>query len=752
MPLQQHLQVPETGRQAKKIEGMLSNLAHSLKGKFADYKSARYDKEREWESAIKQYEGEWDSDDLEKIQRALSHDTGTTQPISVNITRSKTNIAIARMKDIQFPTGGDFNFFLRPAPLSPLQKAMAQMDKPTPDMMTAAAERGVGPEEIPPPSQMVQEQVELNIERAPHMERKLRSRMIVAEYGRKARLAIEDLCIKGTAVIKGPTIQNKKYRHYESQMTSDGDEIQALQESFEAEPSVERVDPLYFFPDPSARLPDEIEDCFELHPMSVTNLIELSKNPAFISENIKKLLESEPDGTGIPDIVARTSREKSNSSTNNRYWIKEYHGPLDKMVLWEAGMISDKDYEDPTKRLTGEVWFCGHHVIRLSLSHIDGEDGLPYGLTVWEKDPNSVMGHGVPYLLKNAQRTVNNAYLMLLDNASLTAGPQIVLNREMIEPANKGDYGIEPMKVWFMTEYGANVQEAMQFIDIPAQMQGIAQIMDTAMQFADMESSTPLMQQGEMPSGNNTTTGMAMIMSATNIVQKAASMSWDDYITKPLVQRFYHYEMQYGDEEDVKGDFEIEVGGATERIEAQIRAQEIERMLGLAGSNEEFMMNVDANKAFRALADNTRTGDVLRSVEEVERMKQEAAQAAQEQQQQDPNMLKAQAAMIMAQARQQEAEAKAQLDQAKQQLATMEVQARYQAQIAEAQSRQNMATLEYQAKLAQIASDQQTTVAQLQADLQMKDMEANMQLQLKEIDFAKMEREIEVKAEYGTGI
>lgn len=753
MPQYNHMQLPEgKTKERERMERLLEGLNHHLRQKFHDYLKARHDKEYEWESAIKQYEGEWDPADLEKIELALSMDKSRTMPISVNITRSKTNIAIARMKDIQFPTGGDFNFFLKPAPLTPVQKAMLNQQKPDPQMEFAAAERGVDPSTLPAPAQMVQEQQAQNIERAPKMERLLRNRMINAEYGRKARLAIEDLCIKGTAIVKGPTIQDKKYRRYESQTSSSGLEVQVLREEFMAEPSVERVDPLYFFPDPSARLPEEVEDCFELHPMSKADMIELLKNPAFIPEKIRKVLEEDPDQSHVPDIVSRTSQEKSNAGQRKRYWVREYHGPLDKRVLFDAEMIDEKALEDTAAQFTGEVWYCGREIIRLSLSHIEGEDQLPYGITVWEKDPNSVFGHGCPFLLKNAQRVANQAYLMLLDNASLTAGPQIVLNREMIEPANKGDYGIEPMKVWFMTEYGANVQEAMQFIDIPAQMQGISQIMDTAMQFADMESSTPLYQQGEMPSGNNTTSGMAMIMSATNIVQKAASMNWDDYITKPLVQRFYHYEMQYGDDPDVKGDFEVEVGGATERIEAQIRAQEIERMLGLAGSNEEFMMNVDANKAFRALADNTRTGDVLRTVQEVEQMKAEQAQAAQQQAESNPELIKAQAAMITAQSRQAEAQAKAQLDNARQQMAAMEVQARYEAQVAEAQSRQNQATLEYQAKLAQIAADQQKTMAELTKDLQIADMQHAMKLDLAEIDFAKMEREIEVKAEYGTGI
>lgn len=754
MPLQQHLQFPKDDtKRSEKINSLLNAMGHSLSRKFHEYKGARYDKEREWERAIRQYEGDWESEDLQKIERALSMDGGGTDPISVNITRPKTNVAIARMKDIQFPTGGDFNFYLKSAPLTPEQKQALKEDQPNGTQMMAAAEQGMPQQGLPSPAEMTQGIQETNIERCPKMERKLRNRMIYADYGRKARLSMEDLCIKGTAVLKGPTIQDRKHRRYEEAETSAGESIQVLEEIFVPEPTVERVDPLYFFPDPEARLPDEIEDAFELHPLSASALRELTKNPAFMTEQVRKVLDTDPDGTDIPDIVVRTSRERSSRGVYNRYWVREYRGPLDKEVLYNAGMLDEEDFNDSLKQYTGEVWYCNKTIIRMSLSHIEGEDQLPYSLTVWEKDSNSVFGHGHPYLLRNAQRTVNNAYLMLLDNASLTSGPQIVLNKEMIEPASRDeDYSIEPMKVWFLTEYGADVREAMQFIDIPAQMQGIQQIIDAAMQFADVESATPLLQQGEMPSGNNTTTGVAMVMSATNILQKSASMNWDDYVTKPLVSRFYHYEMQYGEDPEVKGDFEVEIGGATERIEAQIRSQEIERMLGLAGSNEEFMLHVDPNKAFRALVDNTRTGDVLRSMEEVKQLKAEMEQAAQQQQQQDPEMLKAQASMIQAEATKMKAEADLQAAQAKGQQSQMEAQLKYQATVADAEARNNEAAMRYQMELAKMAQERDTSVAALQKDLQLKDMEYAMKLDLAEIDFEKFEREIQVKNTHGTGI
>jgi len=750
---QQHLMYKEdSSPEGRRLSTLLIGMGKSLGRKYADYKGQRDSKEREWINAIRQYEGSFDSEDLTKLEMALSATGGSSDPISVNITRPKTNIAIARMKDIQFPTGGDFNFFLRPSDLSEEIKEALKTDKPDPAMQMQAVMGGMPLEQVPAPNAMAQQVVEKNESSAPEMERQLRARLIQAEYGRKARLAIEDLCILGTAVLKGPTIQNKKYNKYKEATTVDGKKLQILEEQWKPVPSVQRVDPRLFFPDPSARLPEEIEDAFEDHPYSASEVAALAKNPAFLKEQIAKVLDKDPDNTEAPTVVQETQNDRG-QTRKARYWVHEYHGPLDKEVLFEAEMIEEEDYENPLSRYTGEVWFLNDLVIRISLSHIEGEEGIPYSVTTWEKDPNSVFGHGVPFLLRNAARTVNNAYLMLLDNASLTAGPQVVLNKDMIKPAGlDDDYSIRPMKVWFLTEYGQDVREAMQFVDIPAQMEPIAKIIDSAMQFADIESSTPLLQQGDMPSGNNTTTGIAMVMSATNIVQKAASMSWDDNITKPMMQRWYHYEMQYGEDNDVKGDFDIEVGGATERIEAEIRSQEIERMLGLAGSNPEFMLHVDAAKSFRALVDNTRTGDVLRSLEEVEKLKQEQAAAAQQQQEQDPEMIKAQAALIMAQARQAESQANAQGQNAKQEVSVMEIQARYQGYVAEAQARQNEATLNYELGLAKLAQERDLTVAQLKTQLQISDNDRATRLELKDIDFAKMEREIQVKQEFGSGI
>jgi hypothetical protein len=104
MPEQNNLQP----KKSAKIESSLINLASSLCRKFNTFASQRSDKEDEWLRAIRQYDGMWDDDDREKIEKVLQDSNATSAP-NINITRPKTDTAIAKLEDIQFPVGGDYN-------------------------------------------------------------------------------------------------------------------------------------------------------------------------------------------------------------------------------------------------------------------------------------------------------------------------------------------------------------------------------------------------------------------------------------------------------------------------------------------------------------------------------------------------------------------------------------------------------------------------------------------------------------------
>lgn len=761
MPTKIDIQVPgeiDVKKTMTQKEMMLITLGSKLEKKFDEYSAARQNKEDEWTKAIRQYEGLWDVDDRTKIEKALGYDLDAAPP-PVNITRPKTNIAIARMQDSQFPVGGDFNFVMEPTPVPTLLKQAMSMEDPDPSMKAQAAAQGIPEKQTPSPKEVAEDIMTQAAEASRIMATEIRDKLVETGYGAKARLAIEDLAIMGSAVIKGPVLTSHVRRIYEPGITSEGETIQVMGAMVEDKPDTFRVDPRLFYPDPSARMPSEIDDCFELHIMPASKFLALADNPAFMRSQIIKAAITGPDQTAIPNAITDTAYLNSGVVVDNRYVVKEYHGPIDKQCLFDGGIIGEADLEDELSTFFGEVWICNGNVIRMSLDYIEGSQSVPYGVASWERDPSSVFGHGVPFLLRHPQRVINNAYLMLLDNASLTSGPQIVLNKEMIEPASAdGNYDIAPMKVWFLTEYGADVREAMQFVDVPAQMQGIAQIIDMAMNFSDMESSTPLILQGDVPAGNNSLTGIAKVMSATNINQKRASMNWDDYITIPLITRYYHHQMQYGDNEAAKGDQQVRIGGATERIESELRAQELERLMGMAMSNEEFQLQIDPNKAFRQLAVLIRAGDILRSQSEIDEIKAKAEQEA-SQRQPDPEGMKAQAAMMTAQAKAQEMQMKAQLMQAEMQMRQQELQLEFQAKQMEAQARREQAFADMtvsqdrkDVEMAKLAIEQDKSVRKLANDLNIAQVNNETARTKLAVDLTKFREEVQVKRDMGEGI
>ena len=756
---QQNLQAEDftSEKNPEELSHLLNALAITLCKKFNEYSGHRYDKENEWLRAIEQNEGKIDSQDIDKLKAALGKDYDRAN--SVNITRPKTNVVVSRLQDTQFPIGGDYNFNIKPRPATEEVQAALQAPEASMEMQVMAAEAGMQPDQAPAPQEVAQEIVDADQEAARLMKLRVQKDLVAADYGNKARRALEDLGVLGTAIIKGPFAEYKSHTGYTYDEETE-DWLPVVRKTIQ--PGVTRVDPLYWYPDPTAREPNEVEDSFEVHLWSRTQLIEAAKSGPYMQEQVEKVLDWKDGNLGdVPAVINTASFLNSGISLSNRFVVHEYHGNLPKDVLYEAGLISEEEKESSTTEIYGYAWFVDRFLIRLSLPLIEGAPDSQYKVTTYERDPESVFGHGVPYLLRHSQRIINNTYLMLMDNASLTSGPQIVLNKEMIQPAGRtNDYTMRPMKTWHLTEYGADVREAMQFVNVPANSDGLMGIIDMAMRFADIESSVPMMQQGEMPVGNNTSMGgLAMVASALSIVQKRASLRWDDYVTKPLIEGYYHFNMQYSDDAKIKADLQVEIGGATERLDSQMRGQDIERIMGLAQSDPNWADQIDEIKAFRELVGNSHAGDILRDAEEAQQLVEQRRAQEQQAAQSDPEGMKAQAAMLNAETGRMELEARVADMQQKRQIevATKQAELDIRQREIEARNNGNMVELQksreaFELKMAELAVQRDTNVQQLQKDLQLKAMDERTQRAKIEKELLMQQREIEIKQEFGEGL
>ena len=225
---------------------------------------------------------------------------------------------------------------------------------------------------------MVEELQSQANEAAYRMERQLQDRFTEADYGKKARRGMDDMCRLGTAVLKGPIHSIATDKSYIPHATSSGGSARSLEVHNEIIPTVQWVDPRLWYPDPNARPGTTIDDCFEAHLMTPREVARLGKNPAFMRERVREVLMTDPDAAGLGSVLQQLSLTTSGGmSIENRYLVKEYHGPLNKKVLRDIGVISDAQEEDVLLTVQGEVWFCNGVCIRISLSPLEGDEAIP---------------------------------------------------------------------------------------------------------------------------------------------------------------------------------------------------------------------------------------------------------------------------------------------------------------------------------------------------------------------------------------
>ena len=734
----------ELKKESVEFNETLVKVGAQLENEFSEFARRRQKKEREWIEAILQYSHRDDEYYHQKETYEQGSKPASVKNPRINITAHKVDMAIARMLDIQLPMGGDFNFHLDPVKEPDLEEYIGDQ---TPTQGDPAVTR----------DQVVQASLMESMDKAKRMQLRIQDQLVKSDYGRKTREAIRDWILLGTAVIKGPVIQNVARKKYEHHADSEGGLQSERIQEITQEPVAERIDPRFFYPDYECLIPEELEKGYEIRPVSKTELIKVTDNEAFMKDRVRNVLEKTPDGQSEGQVFNLNGILDSEHSLKNKYILKTYNGPLDKNLLKIMDMISEEELEDPFVEMFGEIWFVQGEIIRVSLSPFDADDRPCYHIVVWEKDDTNLFGHGMPYKMKDQARVTNSAWRMLLDNAGLSAGPQLALNKEMIKPAN-GNWDIEPFKIWWLTEYGTRVDEAIQFVNVPNNQENLANVIQMSMQFADIESNTPMITQNMMPQAQNAS-GMGLILTEANVTQRELSMAWDKYITVPLIERFIDYNMQYSSDAEIKGNFDVHVGAATQRIDNQIIAQDVERILAMAQQDPMYQIQIDPQAAFRKWASATRVGpEILRSTEEVraeiQRMEEEAAN-----QPPDPDQVKAQAMMMQEETRQQKMQADMQGEQEERQANREQRQFEREFKIAELEQkdRELQARLlekeaDREALLIKIAADNQKTLAQITKDMDIASLNNQTSRINKAIDMEKFREQVKLKGEHGTGV
>ena len=510
--------------------------------------------------------------------------------VFVQITRQKTNAASARLSDMLFPTN-DRNWELSPTPVPSLVSALKDMGN------VQVRDPQPGPTQgqvLPHPSEerplvaadVIAATLAEARAKAAAMQSEIDDQLTECNFNREGRKAIRDAAKMGVGIIKGPIVVNRVKKAWLPQKMADGKSVHQLTIKEEMKPASERVDPWDFYP--ARGCGDDISKAayiWEREVVSRADLKSLAAVEGYEREAILKCLREGPKqmgeainsertryGTGYVDI---TSVDK----TNFELWTYTGEVLIEDLAAFGAD-LTDDDLE--LQKLSAIVVMCNQTVIKVAINPMDTGDH-PYDVFCWEHMDGSWAGVGIPFLMRYGQVTLNAAWRQMQDNAGVTHGPQIVVNRKEIRPHN-GDWEIHGMKIWEVAGTVGDIKSAFGVFQIDDQQESLQRIIELALKFIDEETALPMIAQGERGTAPDKVGVATLLMNSANTVLKQIARNWDDCITNPHITRYYDWNMQFNEKEEIKGDYCVKALGSTALVVRDQQKQDVMMIANMAQS------------------------------------------------------------------------------------------------------------------------------------------------------------------------
>lgn len=497
----------------------------------------------------------------------------------LNITRPYCDAAAASLADMLLPND-DRNWALQPTPLPQLtaaSKDMRPISQAIP--MPQAPAPGPGPQGAPAqaappkPEPTVAEVAKQELGRAKEMAEAAQTQiddwLIECRYHAEVRKVLESAAKIGTGVLKGPVPVKRKSRAVRK--TPEGWIVEMVEE---IKPESRWVNVWNIYPDPSCG--DNIHDgsyIFEEDEITALRLDNLKGTPGYIDEMIDMCLMEGPI-SAIDGTSAKKPGDKTKEKDVFQVWY--FYGQVSRADMESAGCVcGDKSY------YPAQVTMVNNRVIKVALSPLDSGE-FPYDVMCWSAQTDHWAGVGIARQMRTCQKGANAAVRNLMDNAGLSAGPQVIVDRSKVMPAN-GKWELTPRKVWW-TKDGADagdVRTAFVFVVVPMLQQDLMAIIQFWLKEAEDVTGMPALLQGQQGKAPDTVGGMTILNNNASTVKRRIARTYDDRVTEPHIGRYYEYLLLHGPDE-CKGDFTVDARGSSALIERDTQSQQLPQMLQMS--------------------------------------------------------------------------------------------------------------------------------------------------------------------------
>ena len=660
----------------------LNSLGSTVKGILDTHKRDRQTLEIQWLKNLRQYQGKYDPDVLNRIPLTRSR----SYPRD---TRIKVKGGVAKMMEMMFPSQ-ERNYAVTPSPNPSIPAA--DLDR----ILVETEQAGLIGEQA---SDTIERAiVELAKNRATKMENEIADQLSDAgvDYPQLCKRVVRSGYLYGFGVAYFPQVRTQAVRSWV--MNKQTGVYEAKTES------IRRPNPVYVrvwdsFPDLTAKQWDDQEFFFERVVLMRSDLRNLAKRQDFISENIIEYLKTHTDG----NYTAQSYEAELNSiaGTSNianrntrRYELYRGVGFISGAQLAAVGMEipEDKLIDD----IFVECWLIDDQLIKLDEASFGDKVSDQYHAFIYAEDEDSgLTGVGLPEEVRDSQMSVCAATRALHDNMAAVAGPIFEVNTTLLA---KGRKTIGPIHSFMTIERegdGIEAQyQAVRQLSTDSHIPEILQVLEMSRQQLDVESNLPAYTMGSMqqPLGEafRTSNNMSMMLGSANMVTKDTVRAFDKF-TSSLIGAMLRWNMEFNKNEAIKGDFEVVAKGNMSLVAKEVRGAALDQFVMTLTPEERAILDTYGVLVDRLKARDLPTDRVMpRADAEVvlKGMREAASQASQIEQgltQAKTEVASAQAGKLMVDTQMVEATAEATIN---------EIMSRIDANIAKARSHEDKTQLE----------------------------------------------------------
>lgn len=555
---------------------------------------ARRTIEQRWVRESFQYHGRYMVHEEKSIKASSNIHRST---VYMNETRRKTDAMEDRIVDIEFPVD-DSNYSIMPTSVPQLsdeamawarfaaenQQALLQLPEGAPE----AAEAMEAQRQALQRATETQAIMDEARRRTESMKNEMDDQLQECGYNHECKKVIHDACKLGTGVMKGPVLAASSKKYWSKRIDpQSGFTVHEMAVEEKPRPVFYRIDPWNWFPDMDATNVKESERFFERHLLTASGLKKLARIDGFIKDNIRRLLK-EKARSRAPHYLSELrsiADDRSTADESEKYHVWEYHGPLDMEDMHCLAALSDDSdliaYAgeiDPLEEIYVTVWFCQGVLLKFGIHPLEDNECI-YSVFNYKKDDHSIFGFGIPHLMANQQNILCGAWRSMVDNSNLATLPQILINKSIVEPED-GDMTLYPGKVWIKKSGVAPGEKVFETFHLDIRQAEQAAIIEMTLQAIDREIGVPTiaeMENGAIPT--QTAYGFAVLSGEKKIPFRAMIQHFDDNITVPNMQRLFNWNMQFSDNDAIKGDMRIRARGVSTFLLRELQAPALMAML-----------------------------------------------------------------------------------------------------------------------------------------------------------------------------